>query len=179
MVLFNKRQMYYGGVEMYKQDKIIKNTCKFIIGIIFIVLIFKSLPIVFYSDGRVHFEPYNISYSEYFKLYTNIIPFNSFVDYKNLIEANRINTDIVIRNVVVNIIVFVPIGCLLGLIFDGNFKKTTCAAAAIAIILEIVQIISKSGACDVDDVILRMVGSFLGYLIPLLIIKLTIKREKK
>lgn len=66
--------------------------------------------------------------------------------------------------VLANVIVFIPLGILLPLLMvKPSFLKTICMSLLIVLGIEIIQFVSCLGYFDVDDIILNMVGSIIGY----------------
>ena len=70
-------------------------------------------------------------------------------------------------NLAGNVIMFVPLGYFLPKIFEKlrAFWKTTLFSLCLIITVEAVQFFTMLGTCDVDDLILNMVGVILGYLL--------------
>jgi len=71
----------------------------------------------------------------------------------------------VVVNIVGNVVAFMPFGFLLPMITE---RKTTAAKVflygfLLSLVVESIQIVSKTGAFDVDDLILNTIGSVLGY----------------
>jgi glycopeptide antibiotics resistance protein len=73
----------------------------------------------------------------------------------------------VFLNLVGNIIVFIPWGACLPILFEkiksliGTLKGTLLFVIAI----EVAQLITTLGSFDVDDIILNTLGAIIGYLI--------------
>lgn len=72
-----------------------------------------------------------------------------------------------------NILFFFPIGILTA----GAKKKKLWISTAIGgiILIEILQLITRIGCCDIDDVIYRLIGLFIGFGIGYLVTKKTSK----
>lgn len=85
---------------------------------------------------------------------TNFIPFSSYkVHY--LFSEN-----------IMNIVVFVILGLLLAFSFSGmKCWKATLFGLFISVSIEITQLITQYGSCDVDDIINNTLGCVLGYTI--------------
>lgn len=69
-------------------------------------------------------------------------------------------------NLVGNVLCFVPFGFVLPIMsrrHRGIFKITFLSFLA-SLLVELIQLVSKVGSCDVDDIILNTLGGFLGYL---------------
>lgn len=95
------------------------------------------------------------------------MPFWSYQAYFDGREPNAL-----IENMM-NILVFVPIGLLLGLLAKSKtFVRVTILGACISIGIEFLQLIFKKGFSELDDVMHNTLGCVLGYGI-LIIIKKT------
>ena len=77
----------------------------------------------------------------------------------------QIGTRLFYRNIIGNIIMFIPFGFFTSYYLKLNKKRTIFYLTFIvSIVIELIQL--KIGrAFDVDDIILNMVGSMLGYLL--------------
>ncbi len=71
------------------------------------------------------------------------------------------------KNVIGNIVLFVPIGSFLLCLFPNvrlwSFKKYTFIMAAVIIGIELFQLFFMCGHCDIDDLILNLLGACLGF----------------
>ena len=70
-------------------------------------------------------------------------------------------------NLVGNVVMFVPLGYCLPRIFPWfrRFFRTFFVCILLIAAVELVQLFTGLGVCDVDDLILNMAGISLGYLI--------------
>ena len=99
----------------------------------------------------------------------NLRPFATVAMYWRLLKGNA--SPYYIRhafiNLAGNVIMFVPLGYFLPKIFEKlrKFWKTTLFSLCLIITVEAVQFFTMLGTCDVDDLILNMVGVILGYLL--------------
>ncbi len=91
----------------------------------------------------------------------NLVPFKTIVQY--FLKGN-LNQFFV--NIIGNFVCLMPLGILLPLNFEKQRKTgiflLTCAVIVSAV--EILQFITLSGSCDIDDLILNVAGAFLIYL---------------
>lgn len=91
----------------------------------------------------------------------NLIPFDSYYNYPEnsyFIEAAAVN--------VLNVIMFIPVGLLVGLGFRKlTWKKTILIGFGISFSIEILQFFFKKGLCETDDLIHNLMGCLLGYAI--------------
>lgn len=70
-----------------------------------------------------------------------------------------------IINLVGNVVLFIPFGAFLPACFRGlkKFWSAMLTALGALIVVEIGQLLSLRGSCDVDDLILNMAGALLGF----------------
>ncbi len=70
-------------------------------------------------------------------------------------------------NLVGNVVMFVPLGALTPCIWDKlrKFWRHFLVMAAIITLIELLQMFTLLGSCDVDDLILNLVGTTIGFLI--------------
>ncbi|SEP15025.1 VanZ family protein [Paenibacillus sp. OV219] len=77
---------------------------------------------------------------------------------------------------IANIILFVPMGFLVPFVIrKKSFLKTMGTSLAIIVAIEMIQYVTNLGATDIDDVILNMTGSLIGYI--LFVISLALNRK--
>jgi|GEM_PF-5548668 len=77
-----------------------------------------------------------------------------------------------LKTMLVELAKFAPLGILLG-IKKNDAKKILLIGASASLLIEICQLITMHGVCDIDDVILNTVGVIMGW--P--ICKLAMKRK--
>ena len=74
-----------------------------------------------------------------------------------------------LMNIGGNILIFVPFGFLIPMSSKNkvtrNFFVVTLLAVMFSGAIEVVQIITKVGAFDVDDIILNTIGAIIGYIV--------------
>ena len=77
-------------------------------------------------------------------------------------------------NLAGNVGMFVPLGCFLPVVFPKLRKlwKTLLAVALVVCAVEVLQLLSLLGNCDVDDLILNLIGAAMGYGIYFLLLKM-------
>jgi glycopeptide antibiotics resistance protein len=103
----------------------------------------------------------------YLKTSFNIIPFNTI----KLFTEGYINNIVSLKNFCVNIIgnfmAFMPYGMFLPLIFKSmkKYYKFLIVMIIIVVIIELLQFITMSGSCDIDDLILNVLGASIVYFI--------------
>ncbi len=134
------------------------------------------LPTFYFHEGHIGVMGYG--YEEVIdKL--NLIPFNKITETQNVISRGIWSYFIV--EVLGNIGMFIPIGFALPMLWKRYEKlwvtALTCLAASLFI--ELVQLITPLRATDVDDLIMNTLGGIIGYLIYLLIRRLSKRATDK
>ena len=89
---------------------------------------------------------------------------NNFIPFKEMFRYN-INSDLFIKNVVGNIVLFIPLGVFISLyIKNKNFFITFILSLIISCSIEYIQgLIGRT--MDIDDIILNITGGLVGYII--------------
>ena len=101
----------------------------------------------------------------------NLVPFTEIFRYP-------IGSQNFYFNVIGNIVMFMPLGYFLPRI--AKYKKgivyTTFECFEFSFLVEIFQLYTKKGCCDVDDIILNTLGGFLGYIVYYICLREKIKK---
>ena len=73
---------------------------------------------------------------------------------------------------IMNIMVFIPVGVLSGVVFQGmNWKKLMMIGAGLSVGIEVLQLVFRKGFSEVDDVIHNTLGCAIGYGLWLMIFR--------
>ena len=92
----------------------------------------------------------------------NLIPFRSISPYlRNITEPYAF------KNIIANILVFIPLGFFVSNNNSKNVFKTLVFCLSVILSIECIQLLFKIGFFDVDDIILNFIGSLIGVLINL------------
>lgn len=93
----------------------------------------------------------------------NLVPFRSTIRY--LTEFDSYNIDIVLMNTLGNVIIFIPFGFLLPLLFKqiNNVKMASKIFIKFILLIELLQLLTFTGVFDIDDIMLNMLGALIGY----------------
>lgn len=87
----------------------------------------------------------------------NLIPFQTIRFY---LFSGRVSNAIAFRNIVGNIAAFVPIGILIPLLRrDLSLGTTFLVGFALSTGIELTQYFTGLGSCDIDDIILNVLGA--------------------
>ncbi|HIZ08674.1 MAG TPA: VanZ family protein [Candidatus Eubacterium avistercoris] len=71
----------------------------------------------------------------------------------------------VFQNLIGNILIFLPFGMLVP-ILSRRYKKFWCVTLLsfeLSLAVELIQLITKTGSCDVDDILLNTAGGMIGF----------------
>lgn len=69
-------------------------------------------------------------------------------------------------NIIGNIIIFIPFGFLLSLLWRGaSWRKALLGTAAFSLVIELLQLLLPDRMTDIDDLLLNSLGGLLGFLI--------------
>lgn len=97
----------------------------------------------------------------------NLRPFHTIKLYINLLTDVN-NTDNMIAAVVNlfgNVVMFIPLGIFLPALWKPMQRWWTClpCITLVMTVVELVQLVTLRGCCDVDDLMLNVLGGALGY----------------
>lgn len=111
-------------------------------------------------------------YGNYGDVSHNLIPFDSIVSY--FINFTRYNFNTWFYNTFGNVLVFIPLGIFLPLIFNAikRLSQVILVIVICSLTIEVLQYVTLLGVFDVDDIILNLLGGTSGYLLTILIIKM-------
>ena len=96
----------------------------------------------------------------------NLIPFRTLRLFAGLLDSGvRSHIHTAVINLGGNIIMFIPLGFLLPKVFPklSSLPQVLLATAVIITAVEIIQLLTLVGSCDIDDLILNVIGSAMGY----------------
>ena len=96
----------------------------------------------------------------------NLIPFRTLRLFAGLLNSTRPEY---VRSAVINlggnIVMFIPLGFLLPQVFCRltSLPRVLLTTAILITAVEIIQLFTLVGSCDIDDLILNLIGSAIGY----------------
>lgn len=84
------------------------------------------------------------------------------------------------RNIILNILMFVPLGILLPLIFKNcrKYWVTYLIGLFFTLIIEVIQLISGRGIFEIDDIFNNTLGCIIGYGIAMIFISCFVDKNK-
>lgn len=92
----------------------------------------------------------------------NLVPFQTIKQY--IVHHDHFNFEIWFKNLFGNIVLFIPIGVFLPLL-NTKYRRVSALTGATIImiaVVELIQLLSRVGSFDVDDIILNTLGALLG-----------------
>lgn len=141
-------------------------------GFVVLVLVFKY-PTGLVSGAIKHW----MNGGEFVRAKPQLIPFETIVDYVKQVHSL---TDWFIKNLACNIIMFMPYGFLTPFFMKPckyMWAKVVLTAALVSGGIEIFQFVTALGLCDIDDLILNVIGAVPGYLLYKLLYSVVYKNK--
>jgi len=182
--------MYIGGYKLSKatnNNKAMKVNL-FIFFIIYLVLLITLTLFdpIWGRHGINNFIDTN-SFKYYIDHALNLVPFKTISLYIKNLDYNALSTQNIVFNLVGNFVCMMPFALFLPLLFkcERKFFRFSETMLCITISIELIQFITTSGTCDIDDVILNASGAILLYgilnipFIKRIIYKIFLKEEIK
>ena len=114
---------------------------------------------------RPGYEP-GIPYWQQAAGHLNLAPFRTLRLFARLLASTQPEY---VRSAVINlggnIIMFIPLGFLLPRVFVKltSLPRVLLTTALLITAVEIIQLFTLVGSCDIDDLILNVIGSAIGY----------------
>lgn len=99
-----------------------------------------------------------------------------YYSYRRLIEHYDSQS---MRQILMNIAMLVPVGFLMPMTFNckGKYLKTIRISLLLIIVIELLQMLTKTGSCEVDDMINNFIGVILGMGLYAIINRLFMKKR--
>lgn len=138
-----------------------KKKRRMIAGILFVLYFSVLFYFLFFSEkmGRTYSE------REY---HYNLIPFKEILRFWNYRDSLGMQT--VLLNIVGNVLAFVPFGTFLP-IFSmrcKRFWRTILFSFELSFLVEVLQLVTRVGSFDVDDLLLNTIGGMIGFIVYLI-----------
>ena len=118
------------------------------------------LYLLFHRAGGIE----GMDYWKQIRANLNLEPFHTIRLFLNVLDQQAYSSAAII-NLGGNVIMFIPLGFFLPRVFPAlrNFWLTIFATALIIIAVELTQLFTLLGTCDIDDLILNVIGAVIGY----------------
>ena len=122
------------------------------------VVLFKGLFFFRIVPASSYYKKHhsNSTYTGY-----NLVPFRTI----KLFLSDSVSASSAFFNLAGNILLFVPFGLLLPIVFRSvaSFGRTLLATIVLSVGFEVYQRTAQIGKADIDDVILNTLGGVIGY----------------
>lgn len=141
-----------------------KKAFKIFVVVTFVVYVLVLVRLVFMGSRSFWRD---MSIWEYALARMNLVPFKTIVGYIKAIINDSMNLSIPLANLFGNLLMFLPMGIYLPWLFQklDSWKKYLTAILVILFGVEIVQLLTKLGSFDIDDLILNMTGALMGFVL--------------
>ena len=105
------------------------------------------------------------SWQEYLEASFNLNPLETISIYIQGWQRGYVNVGNMMINIAGNLLAFVPMGLLLPVLFPRMRRVLAfiLVIAAIIVLVELMQMLTMTGSCDIDDFILNMLGALTAY----------------
>ena len=120
-------------------------------------------------NGLSIFNWTQADFSKYFNYYVessvNFIPFKTIIGYTKDIFTSLLDTSTIFVNLLGNLVCMMPFALFIPMLFKkiNSTKKFLITILCITLGIELIQFITFSGSCDIDDIILNTLGAFIMY----------------
>lgn len=141
-----------------------KETIKKAITILFILYI-PVLFLILYGGRRGNLFGIEVFSKEHFEM-VNLMPFATIISFFERAAEGSINMNIVVRNMAANLLMFIPMGMALPVLFEKVFDKLWKMIVFMLVLvsmIEVIQFITFYGSADIDDLILNVLSAMIGY----------------
>lgn len=135
-----------------------KKKIKWSTAVFLIIYLMVLAYVCFFSEAYGRTEVQNI-------YHYNLIPFKEitrFYTYRELVGIEAF-----MLNLLGNVIAFTPFGFMIPILSSKNrtFLRITGLTFLLSLFIECIQLITRVGSFDVDDLILNTLGGIIGYII--------------
>ncbi len=132
------------------------------------ILLLVNFTLVDDTFGRNIFNISKLNYASlvnYMETSLNLIPFATIKLYINGLKADNITLGLFFINIFGNLIMLMPLSFFVPTLIPkiNTFLRFLFFVIAISLCIEILQILFLTGSCDVDDVMLNVLGAAISY----------------
>lgn len=137
--------------------------------LIFLFYLMVLADVLFVTRAGLFVNPFEreMSLQELMRGSINIKPFHTIRGYIRVIRREGVRNirSYAVQNLYGNLILFFPMGFFLPVLFRflRTFPRTMITSLLIIILVEITQLATRTGAFDIDDLILNLPGCVAGY----------------
>lgn len=118
--------------------------------------------------GRNIFNIQNLNFDSlvnYMETSLNLIPFATIRLYINGLKSDNITLGLFLINVFGNLLMLMPLSFFVPTLLKkvNTFLKFLVFVIVFSVCIEILQILFLTGSCDIDDVMLNVLGACISY----------------
>ncbi len=154
------RPIAYAGADSGGKEPVLKKLIKNVLALAFIGYMLLLLYFLFFSEeyGRT------TRYTEYQYNFTLFRELSRYIKYREVVGV-----DYFLINVVGNVVMFMPFGFFVLSLSKKKrkgffvFFSVTVSGFLFSLSVETIQLLTKVGCFDVDDLLLNTIGVVLGY----------------
>lgn len=131
-----------------------------------VFLIYIAIMLVLLFFMRIGWDN-GFGYAEHFRYQTNLVPMRTIIELIGHIRDNTVYAELSVKNLIGNILLFVPLGIFLPAIWkkQRSFGCFFLTIAAAIVCVELIQLFAMLGSCDIDDLIFNTAGASIGFAI--------------
>ena len=112
-------------------------------------------------------NPQGLSFPTYLQTHLNLVPLRTIRRFARLLipPVRPYLVRIALHNLLGNVALFIPLGWFLPALFPAlrSFPMTVLSVLVSVSCVEVLQIVFTVGICDVDDLLLNLLGASIGY----------------
>jgi len=164
--------IYIAGLILVKKLNYTKKILKINLIVYFIIYTITLITLTLFDEifGRQGLVIANWNkelFSIYLKHSFNIVPFRTINLFINGYIKGYVSFRDFFINIFGNLVVLMPLGMFIPLMFNkiNKFYKFLILMIILVVVIELLQFITLSGSCDIDDLILNVMGASIMYFI--------------
>ena len=137
---------------------------KVVLIISFVIYLLALISLLFLGTRSFYLWD-DVSFIEYIQFSSNFVPFQTISIYINALFDGSMNIDIPIKNLLGNLLMFLPMGIYLPYLVKkvNKLGKFTVSMIMFLLSIEMIQVVTRLGSFDIDDLILNLVGALIGF----------------
>lgn len=136
--------------------------------LVFVIYCLNLIYVLFLDPhfGR-HMTSQAMTFHEYLKQNVNLHLFDSIRLFIHGYEIGVVSLETLLRNILGNIVVFMPMGYFLPALFKNQRKMSVFLVTLVIMILcvESIQVLLRIGSGDIDDLMLNMIGGIIMFIV--------------
>ena len=161
--------LYVGALIKSKTENNNK-AMKINLWIFFALYLILLITLTFFDPmwGRNGFNSFSWT-KEYLDVYlnnsVNLIPFKTIIGYAKDLFTSLLDTSTIFLNLFGNLVCLMPLALFIPILFNkiDNTKKFLISILCVTLGIELIQFITFTGTCDIDDIILNTLGAYIMY----------------